>query len=187
VRQGFKLGVPYFLFVGGIEPRKNLVGMLRACLELAGRQTGRPFQIVLIGDNSQTTIHRALICSVRKEIPVVLPGYLPDSYVPGLMAGAQAFLFPSFTEGFGIPMLEAMSAGTIVIAGNTGAMPEVAGPNALYCDPCDHGSIADAMDEVLTMSASDRDRRIQNGRAHAANFTWQNTVDNFITLLRETK
>lgn len=180
---GMQTGVPFFLFVGGLEPRKNFTGMLQACEILASRANEQPFQLLVIGNQAKREACSELLHRVRARMPVIMPGYQPDSVITALMANAVAFLFPSFTEGFGIPMLEAMSAGTLVVAANTGALPEIGGPHPFYCDPSAAESIAAAMESCLRLPAAERAIRTANAQAYASSFTWKRTSDNLVALL----
>jgi glycosyltransferase involved in cell wall biosynthesis len=98
-------------------------------------------------------------------------GPVPDAYLPGLYAGARAFVLPSLYEGFGLTCLEAMACGTPVVAARAGALPETCGDAARYTDPHDHAGIADAIEHAM-----DDARLREEGPRRAASFTWERTA-----------
>ena len=107
---------------------------------------------------------------------VKLLGYVEDARLPALYQAASVFLFPSFEEGFGIPVLEALANGVPVVTSNTSSMPEVGGDAALYVNPHDPAEIAD----TVVQAAEDSPLRatlIQKGLARASAFTWRRTAE----------
>jgi glycosyltransferase involved in cell wall biosynthesis len=152
--------------VGTIEPRKNLTRLLTAWRRAADDLSG--WTLVLAGPKGWG--------AELPETPGVVPiGYVGDETLPGLLAAAEIFCYPSLYEGFGLPPLEAMAAGTPVIAGNYSAAEEVLGDAALLVDPTDVDAIADAL---VRLARDDELRRSLAfaGRAHAAAFTWERTA-----------
>ena len=170
VRQHYQLPQRYLLFVGTIEPRKNLTRLLHAFENL--RAEGLTEALVIVGKRGWlyggffAELERS---SVRES--VILPGYIPDTDLPALYAGAQALVFPSLYEGFGLPILESMACGTPVACSDTSSLPEVAGGAALLFDPTNEASIAEAVRGLLS---DDRRRRelSRKGLARAAQFSW---------------
>ncbi|MBC8075133.1 MAG: glycosyltransferase family 4 protein [Chloroflexales bacterium] len=171
---------PYFLYVGTVQPRKNLVRLVQAFATfLAGdrgtRHVDHNIQLVISGKRGWLTseIEQAVAQQFgRNDRAVRFTGYVADDDVPALLGGALAFVFPSLYEGFGLPVLEAMACGAPVIAANTSSLPEVAGDAALLVPPTDTAAIARAMRDVATNHAL-RDELRQKGFARAAQFTWQ--------------
>jgi glycosyltransferase involved in cell wall biosynthesis len=163
---------PYCLFVGNLEPRKNLRRLIEAfALARARGVTG--YQLVLAG--TPAWLYGGIFGAVEAHglgADVAFTGYVPPADLPALYAGAACFVFPSLYEGFGLPVLEAMAAGTAVVASRTGAIPEVAGDAALLIDPTRPAEIADALATVLG-DATLRERLIAAGRARAQGFTWE--------------
>jgi glycosyltransferase involved in cell wall biosynthesis len=168
---------PYCLFVGNVEPRKNLArlveafGLLRA---RAGRPgLGPPPQLALVG--TRGWLYNGILAAVEAQggaPDIVFTGYVPPDDLPALYAGAACFVFPSLYEGFGLPVLEAMAAGAPVVASRVGAIPEVAGDAALLVDTRRSGELAEAIETVLADAAL-RARLIDRGRARARRFTWE--------------
>lgn len=170
-------GAPYFLFVGSVEPKKNLPALLeaygRACargglrarLAIAGRAAwGMPEA------DAALAAHPALRERVR------FLGFVAQEDLPPLIAGARALALPSRYEGFGMPVLEAMAAGAPVACSDRGALPEVAGGAALLHDPDDLDGIAEQLARLDADDALCEDLRAR-GRARAAPFTWRRCAE----------
>ena len=161
-------GHPYVLFVGTIEPRKNVDTLLDAWESFRLRHD---FDLVIVGSSgwgSQKTMERLASGSAG----VRYLGYVPEDELPGLTAGATAFIYPSLYEGFGFPVAQAMAAGVPVITSNTSCLPEVAGEGALLVDPRSPAEIQAALDQLLT-TASLRERLRAAGRERARRYRWE--------------
>jgi glycosyltransferase involved in cell wall biosynthesis len=164
---------PYVLFVGTMEPRKNLRGLIEAMVLLAGRE----IDVVLVGPEGWNEDVAALLGRLDGTgIGVHALGFLPPDDLPPLFAGCAAFCFPSLREGFGMPVLEAMAHGAPVVTSSGTATAEVAGDGALLVDPDDHEAIAKAIARILDDPALADDLRAR-GRARAATYTWERTAE----------
>jgi len=152
---------PYFLHVGNLGPRKNPKGLLHAFAALAGRCANA--KLVCVGPYqtlpSAATYVRRLADRLSISRKVELLDDCDDAELLRLYRGAVALVFPSFWEGFGLPVAEALASGTPCIASNRGGLPEAGGSLALYVDPCDHQAIADAM--LRTMVDEDHRARVR--------------------------
>ena len=169
VRSRHGLERPYLLFVGTIEPRKNVDRLLNAYRDLPP-STRDEFDLVLAGPPGWA--HTETMARLRHPAPGVrYLGYVAEPDLPGLFAGATAFVYPSLYEGFGFPVAQAMAAGTPVITSSVSALPEIAGGAARLIDPLSEAALRDAIQEMLT-SPSRRDRWIELGRANARRFSW---------------
>jgi glycosyltransferase involved in cell wall biosynthesis len=171
VRARYHLPQWFILFVGTIEPRKNLARLISAYGQLR-RHTGLPHALVLAGNPGW--LNEGIYEQVGKEglnEHVLFPGFVADADLPALYTLADLFAFPSLYEGFGIPPLEAMACGTPVVASNNSSLPEAVGRAALLVDAEDVDGLADAMARVLG-DATLRARLADMGRAQAARFTW---------------
>lgn len=173
----------YFLSVGTLEPRKNLLTLLDAfcCLK---PDVQRCWPLALAGMHGwlSSDIEAKMRPLVEKGVVKVL-GYVPDTYMPMLYSGATAFVFPSLYEGFGLPPLEAMACGTPVIASNSSSIPEVVGDAGVLCEARDVDTIAVAMLRMVE-DADWRENLSRLGIARAGLFTWQRTADVTIGVYR---
>jgi alpha-1,3-rhamnosyl/mannosyltransferase len=172
----------YFLAVGTLEPRKNLKTLLLA-FAAARRQTTE--QLVVVGGQGWLFEEtQDLLRKLGLGSRVIFTDYVPARELPALYAGAKLFVFPSFYEGFGIPILEAMAAGTPVICSNTSSLPEVGGTAALYFDPNDTEALKLALRRTLADDQL-RARLAEAGREQAAGFTWQRTAELTLAAYRQ--
>ena len=165
----------YLLYTGTIEPRKNVGGLLDAYARLRARRAGAP-RLVIAGRAERGS---ARVLARLNQPPlaghVEYRGYVPTNDREALFKGAQAFVLPAFDEGFGIPALEAMSAGVPVVVSNRGALPEVVGDAGLFIDPDDVESLTAALVRIL----GDADLRAacaRRGLDRARHFTWTQTA-----------
>jgi alpha-1,3-rhamnosyl/mannosyltransferase len=159
---------PYVFFLGTIEPRKNLDTLLDAWQNTRLRDD---FDLVIAGASgwgSEKTLAR-----LRSRPPGVrYLGYVPEDELPGLTAGATAFIYPSLYEGFGFPVAQAMAAGVPVITSNTSCLPEIAGDGALLVDPRSAAEIQAAIEKMLTSPALRQQLRAA-AIAKAREYRWE--------------
>ena len=170
VRRRYGLPERYLVFVGTIEPRKNLTRLLHAFEVLhAGGLTDA---LVVVGKRGWLygDFFAELERSPVREA-VILPGFVPDEHLPAVYAGAQALVFPSLYEGFGLPTLEAMACGTPVACSDTASLPEVGGDAALYFDPTSEDAIVETLRRLLS-DADLQDELARRGLERAAHFSW---------------
>jgi alpha-1,3-rhamnosyl/mannosyltransferase len=162
----------YLLFLGTLEPRKNLPGLLDAYERLLARCPDAP-PLVLAGRPTPSAASwLPRIAEPPLASRVTYRGYLGAEDREDVLAGARLLVLPSFDEGFGLPLLEAMSLGIPVVASERGALPEVAGGAAVLVDPDDVESMAKGLGNVI--GDADLARRLgELGKARAASFTWE--------------
>jgi glycosyltransferase involved in cell wall biosynthesis len=175
---------PYLLFVGSLEPRKNLPRLIRA-YEGAIAATGAGHQLVIAGGAGWRNgpLREALRHStLRNRIHVL--GYLSEAELPAAYAGAEVFLYPSLREGFGLPPLEAMACGTPVLTSNVSAIPEVVGDAALTVDPNDLGALTDGLSRLLT-DVELRKQLRDRGMQRAAEFRWDRVAAQMVQVYEE--
>jgi glycosyltransferase involved in cell wall biosynthesis len=171
----YGIDAPFFLYVGSAYPYKNLARLIDAFAELDG-----PYRLVLAGD--QEDFGAAL--RERATERVVFTGPVSEPELAAFYAGAFAYVFVSLSEGFGLPGLEAMTAGVPVVAARAGSLPEIYGDAAHYCDPHDVHSIASALREIAADEELRR-RLVARGRERAAEFSWSRTAEQTLTVYRE--
>ncbi len=176
LQQKWGKGSRYFYFVGTIQQRKNIAGMLRA-FEIFRRETGERSRLLLAGRKKWWTEEmESVFKGMTYAEDVDFVGRLDDDELHEMASGAIALLFVPFFEGFGIPILEAYSAGVPVITANTTSMPEVAGDAALLVDPTDPSEIAAAMTQ-LSENEELRERLVKRGGVRTEVFTWEKTAE----------
>ena len=172
-----QLGVrsPYVLAVGNLQPRKNLARLVGAYAQL--RQAGEiPHQLVLAGKaqwNESNVYEAVRRAGIEKD--VLFTGYVSEDDLVGLYNGADAFVYPSLYEGFGLPVVEAMACGVPVVTSKTTSIPEVAGDAALLVDPLDTDELAFAIRRVLLDRILNRELR-EKGMRQSAAFSWEQTA-----------
>ena len=177
IRRTYGIQRDYILALGSIQPRKNLVRLINAYVTFRrAKPDSQTPQLVLAGKRGwleQETLRAANESNARQDILFI--GYVPDEDLPALYSGAKCFVYPSYFEGFGLPVLEAMQCGTPVVAGNRTSLPEVSGDAAVLCDPFDELAIANA----LTRVAKNPDYRAElrlKGLERAKTFSWRTTA-----------
>lgn len=177
---------PFLLCVGRIDRRKNLERVIQAYREVvrAGTPCGG---LVIAGpeDSGSAEVRQRLADGTVPGERIVATGYVTDEELVDLYRAAAALVYPSLAEGFGLPVLEAMTCGTPVITSNVSSMPEVAGNAGLLVDPADTAAIAAAMRLLLTdPEVSERLKR--DGRAQAARFSWKASAERLLDSVRRT-
>ncbi len=177
---------PYVLFVGNIEPRKNLLRLIRAYARLRERSNvPEKLRLVIAGPKGCLCEDVfALPVHLRLTEHVLFLGRVAAEDLPALYAGALAFVFPSLYEGFGLPPLEAMACGTPVVAAKVSALPEVVGDAALLVDPYNVEELAEAMYRVLTDTALHEQMRWK-GLERAQLFSWEETARKTLKVYEE--
>lgn len=165
----------YLLALGNVEPRKNLLGVIRAYERMRARTPLAPVLAIAGGSGwKNQAIHQAAASSPFAA-DIRFLGFVPDGDVPALMSHALALVYPSLYEGFGLPPIEAMACGAPVITSNRSSLPEVVGDAALLVDPEDNTALSDAMAEVAG-SAALRESLRGRGLLRAKTFSWDDTA-----------
>lgn len=164
---------PYVLFVGTIEPRKNIDVLLEAWSGLSA-SVREHYDLILAGPAgwaSEGTLHR-----LKSGIPgVEYLGYVPEADLPSLTAGATVFVYTSLYEGFGFPLAQAMAAGVASVTSNISSMPELLGDAGILAEPKDPADVRSAIDKLLS-SESLRTRLGRQARERSKAFTWKNSA-----------
>ena len=169
IRARYKLESPYLLFVGCIEPRKNIPGLIAAYRRLP-QGLRRDVQLVVAGPFGWAAEEvRSMLADDADHIRYL--GYVPEDDMPGLFFGASALVYPSYYEGFGLPVAQALAAGVPVIASNRTSLPEVVGGAGLLVDPDSPDELSAAMEQVVTCPGIARDLAAR-GQLRAQAFHW---------------
>jgi glycosyltransferase involved in cell wall biosynthesis len=171
VRERYRIGGDYVLSINDIHPRKNLVGLLRAW-EHARTRADLPHKLVFVGRRllEYPEFFTAIECSRYKD-DIILPGYIEADDIAPLYRGASLFVYPSFYEGWGLQVHEAMSSGIPVAIANNTTMPEISGGAAAEFDPYDIDDMADAIARVLT-DAGLREQMVRRGLEQVRKYSW---------------
>jgi glycosyltransferase involved in cell wall biosynthesis len=191
MRAHYGLSDSYFLYVGTLHPRKNLVRLVQAFASLIQSLTSSSqhpmdsLQLVLAGQKGW--LYEEIFAEVRRldlTERVVLTGYVPDAHLGGLLSGALAFVFPSLYEGFGLPVLEAMACGTPVVCSDVSSLPEIAGDAALLVDPLDAEDLAQALYQI---AVDERLRRtlVARGLQQVQLFSWRRCAQETLQVLED--
>ncbi len=182
VKFRYKLPEKFFLFVGSIEPRKNLVRLLQAYANLDNR-IRKEYKLVLIGfkgwENEEIM---RLIEKLKQDVYYI--GYVPEDELGKFYNLAHLFIYPSLYEGFGLPPLEAMACGCSIIVSHLASLPEVCGDAVYYVNPYEVGSITEGLDRVLKDNLL-RNSLISRGLERAKQFTWERSAKEHLQIFEE--
>ena len=170
---------PYIFFLGTIEPRKNIDTLLDAWQASRLRDD---FDLVIAGSSGWSS-EKTLARLATRPDGVRYVGYVPEDELPGLTAGATAFVYPSLYEGFGFPVAQAMAAAVPVITSNTSCLPEIAGDGALLVDPRSASEIQSALEKLLTSPSLQKQLRAA-GVARAQRYRWENCARQSLEFFR---
>lgn len=181
VKEKYGFDAPFVLFVGTLKPHKGVEVLLEA-MHLFRKDRGASHELVLAGrpDPKHPRVTRAIAeKSFARTVDEV-----PDADLPALYALADVFVLPSFYEGFGLPILEAMACGTPVVASSASSLPEVAGDAALYFRPGQVDALAELLYTVI-QSGNLREKMVQNGLLQAQRFSWKRAASNTLKVYEQ--
>ncbi len=163
---------PYFVYTGNAYPHKNLSNLIKAIKLLNTKSEQKVFLAIASSRNVFTQRIEKLISEAGVENFVRMLGFVPDNKLGTLFRNSVGFIFPSLSEGFGLPGIEAMASGTLLLASNIPVFKEIYEDNALYFDPIDPLSIEKAMETALSLDKSERQIRIQNSAKFVNKYSW---------------
>jgi glycosyltransferase involved in cell wall biosynthesis len=164
---------PYFLTLSSFDPRKNFEHVIRSFADAVRNGHLPASNLLIVGSNPERNpqVNRAIAELPSLASRIITPGFIPDADLAAIYSGALAFLFPSLSEGFGIPVLEAMQCGVPVVCSDAPALPEVAGDAAILLDPRDLPAWSEALVRLNTDGALRTDLAARSLR-RAAEFSW---------------
>lgn len=184
VLKKYSLPDKYFLYVGNVKPHKNILGMIKGYAKFLQSKINTEICLVVVGkkDGLLTGVQGlpVLLKEFNLEDKVFFTGFVGEVDLPCLYSGAQAFLFPSLYEGFGIPALEAMACNCMVVSSTAASLPEVCRDAAIYVDPHSSSSIA----EGLIATGNNAEELKKKGNERVKMFSWQRTAENIRALIR---
>ncbi len=185
VKAQFSDGEPYFLYTGAIHPRKNITRLIRA-FDQFKQKTGAPVLLLLVGRFAwQTGEVRTAYEQAQSRADIRFLGYVEEADLARLMAAALALTYVSQSEGFGLPVLEAMYCDTPVLAANATCLPEIAGEAALYVDPLSESSIAAGLEKLYAEPALGQSL-VEKGRQQRRQFSWDKAAEKIYQCLQQT-
>lgn len=180
-----KIKNPYFLFIGAFKKTKNIPRILEAYSQFL-KKSKQKADFVFVG--SDRWLDREIAIAIKKfhlESKVKFLGFVPERMMPALYSGAQAFISPSLYEGFGLTSLEAMNCGCPVIAGNTGATPEIVGDAGLLVNPESVSEISDAMFQIASSSIL-RQKLSHAGLSRSRQLSWSKFIQKVLEIINQT-
>lgn len=184
-RKKYSAGDPYFLFVGALLPRKNLVNLFKAFDDFK-RKTPSNIKLIVTGEKKWWTKEiQEAYRAMKFKNDIVFSGRLSRDELHKVIASAHAMTYVSYFEGFGIPIIEAFNCNTPVITSNLTSMPEVAGDAALLIDPFSVESISEAMKKIA-FDVKIRNELINKGKLRKLEFTWQKSADRLWNSIEKT-
>jgi glycosyltransferase involved in cell wall biosynthesis len=184
LRRRYDLPARYILFVGTLEPRKNVNILLQAFAQVSAETARDDLALVIAGGNGWGgEDYLATAKALKLQGRVRFTGFVADDDLPDLYRGALLFVYPSLYEGFGLPVLEAMACGTPVITSNRTSLPEVAGGAALLVDPTRPEALVEAMISLMHDGELYRELRAK-GLARARAFTWNAVAEQTVAIYR---
>jgi glycosyltransferase involved in cell wall biosynthesis len=181
VQKKYGITSPYILFLSSLKPNKNVEGLIHAIAQLKN-----PTLTLVIAGKKAWLYDRIfqLVRDLKLSSRVVFTGFVDEAEVPVLMSQAKAFVLPSFHEGFGIPVVEAMACGTPVVISKVASLPEVAGDAGIYVDPANISSITRGIQIALSAK---RSGYVKKGLTRVNKFDWQKTARNTLAVIRASK
>lgn len=184
VKKKYLIVGDYLLFLGTLKPSKNVEGLLQVFASI--QYLVSSIRLVIAGKKGW--LYDTIFAEVRRlkiADRVIFTDFVPEGDKPALIAGARAFVLPSFWEGFGLDVLNAMACGVPVVCSNVGSLPEVGGDAAIYVDPKDVSSIAGGLSKVLWMTRLEYNKTVQKGLEQVRKFSWEKTAKETLKILEE--
>ncbi len=180
----YSIGLPYILFLSTLKPSKNIENLLVAWKLISNRFP----RTLLVISGKKGWLYEAIFRMTKSlgiEKRVVFTDFVPEEDKPALISGAKLFVLPSYWEGFGLDVLNAMACGVPVVVSDRGSLPEVAGNAGIVVDPKDPQSIARGIAKVLSMPGAEYNNLVKKGFSQVSRFSWEDTARKTIKILEE--
>lgn len=177
LKDKYSISEDYILYVGGFSPRKNILGLINAYSIYADQNPQSNIKLLIVGYKGKSySIYKRRVEQLNLSDKVVFTGYIPVEHMPLFYNCAEALVYPSFYEGFGLPPLEAMSCGIPIIASNATSIPEIIGDAAYYINPHNNDELFLAINEVLNNKKLWYNL-VDRGLKKCAEYTWEKTAE----------
>jgi len=183
IRETYSLPAQFIMSLATVEPRKNVTGLLKAFMRLPETLRDQ-FPLVLVGKNGWKNKETYALLKRIPEHQLIQLGYVPQVDLPVILGCATIMAYPSFYEGFGMPILESMACGVPVLTSNVSAMPEVGGQATLLINPFEIESISEGLQQLL-QAPQLRAQLREQGLARAASYTWQQSSQQLASILKQ--
>lgn len=186
VLQSYDIISDYILYLGTLQPRKNIERLIEAFELLTRIQNLEPRTLQLVVAGKKGWLFESIFKKIKEmkvEDRVIFTDYVKDDEVPYFYKGAKLYILPSLYEGFGMPLIEAMACGTVVAGSNVSSIPEVIGPGLLF-NPESVDEIAHTMQKVLQMPQNDYQQKQKESISFAKQFSWEKSADKTLQILR---
>lgn len=183
IKDSYSIVSDYVLYLGTLKPSKNIEGLVAAFSSITDKYPET--KLVIAGKKGwlfEPTFKK--VKELGLEQKVVFTGFVSEDDKPALIAGAKAFVLPSFWEGFGLDVLSAMSCGVPVVVSNVGSLPEVVGDAGVKVDPRDAGDIAKGIEKILSATKSQYNSIVKKGLAQAKKFSWDKTARETLDIIK---
>ncbi len=177
-----KIPKPYFVFAGNAYPHKNLKRLIQAILLLNKNYAHPVFLAISSARNNFTQKIDNLISSLKASEFVKMLGFVPDNELGALYKNSEGFVFASLSEGFGLPGLEAIGTGTVLLASDIPVFKEIYQNQAIYFDPLDYSSIEKAMEFVLNLNNAERQQIIESGKQFVKRYSWDKMAEETLNI-----
>ena len=178
----YEIETPYFIYTGNAYPHKNLKRLVEATISLNTQREIKAHLVLVSARNHFINKLEKLISDMGAGAFVKVLGFLPDKEVGTLYKHSAAFVFPTLSEGFGIPGLDAMEIGTLVLASEIPVLKEVYKDHAIYFNPFDFSSIAKEMENALDLDSEKREKRIAEAKDFVKKYSWHKMAQETLTI-----
>jgi glycosyltransferase involved in cell wall biosynthesis len=186
VKKKYSIVTDYILFLSTLKPSKNVEGLIEAFSRIIGEFP----EIKLVIAGKKGWLYDGIFKKAENlglNDKIVFTDFVSEEDKPALIRGAKVFVLPSFWEGFGLDVLNAMACGVPTVVSNVGSLPEVVGEAGVLIDPYDAASIANGIREVLSASKTKYNNLVEKGLAQAAKFSWEKTARDTLKIIEDTK